>query len=164
MLLKVGWIVALVAMLSATGFVYVQGRIKTDRENRERQKVYAKVLFASESWQESADTYAKIVQEEPENAGAWFMLALSHHYTGEFSLARREFVRAGELGHSIALVHYNIACTYNKQGQTDSALEQLELAVREGEFSAAMTLSDPDLRSLHKNERFQKIVSLMRED
>jgi hypothetical protein len=56
------------------------------------------------------------------------------------------------------IVHYNLACSLALHGSPDAALDALEKAVELGYDDPEHLLSDEDLRGLHGEERFRRIL------
>ena len=59
---------------------------------------------------------------------------------------------------------YNRACLRALTGDDDGAIDALERAVRVTPVSRQHALADDDLRSLHDDERFHALVSLLEDD
>jgi tetratricopeptide (TPR) repeat protein len=66
--------------------------------------------------------------------------------------------RALEIDPEDAGVRYNVACLYALEGEHDQALDSLETCVKLGFGNFEWISRDPDLASLHGNERFQALV------
>jgi TolB-like protein/Flp pilus assembly protein TadD len=108
---------------------------------------------------------AKIVQEQPDYAPAWSMLGLLDAGLGRKAEAISEGRRACELlplskdsweGPSYII---NLAIIYSWLGEKDSALEQLDLSVKNpGGISYGELKFQPYWDSLRSDPRFQKIL------
>jgi tetratricopeptide (TPR) repeat protein len=58
-------------------------------------------------------------------------------------------------------IRYNIACLYALKGRRDEAIECLEECVRLGFGNAEWIGKDPDLASLHGDERYEALLERM---
>ena len=56
-------------------------------------------------------------------------------------------------------VFYNLGCSYALTGDKENALEALEKAVALGYRDSGHLQKDKDLKSLHEEDRYQKLVS-----
>ncbi len=54
--------------------------------------------------------------------------------------------------------HYNLACAYALDGQTDAALDALETSIQCGWDDVAHMKADPDLDSLRKEDRYKELL------
>ena len=59
---------------------------------------------------------------------------------------------------------YNIACAYAQLGQTEEAFKSLETSVSKGFDNPAHMRADTDLEGLHKDKRFDDLLSRVREN
>lgn len=129
----------------------------------------AQALFTAQRYKEAADAFAKIVEAQPDNAGAWFQLGYCLHVTGELERAIPAHTRAAELApkgqqqHFLAL--YNLGCAHALRGEPDEAFAALMRAV-EGGFHTPANLQhitqDADLDALRGDARFAEFVDAMR--
>ena len=158
MIAKFGWIVALVSMVAATGAVLLERRAELAGERQKTIQKEARLAVAEEDWTGAELKYGVLLKTDPEDGNAWFMLGLSQHYQGEFQAAREHFLKAEELGHDGALVHYNIACGWALQGEKKAALDELDIAVQKGGISAEIAKEDCDLESIRNEARFKAVV------
>ena len=105
-----------------------------------------------------AGFYRKETELHPQNVGA--LAELAHILTRlgrlEEGLATdRQLLR---LAPENPTVHYNLACSLSLLGQPDGALDALEKAVELGYDDAEHLVCDPDLDSLHRELRFQRLL------
>lgn len=129
----------------------------------------AQALFTAQKYKEAAEAYARIVEAQPDNAGAWFQLGYCLHVTGELERAIPAHTRAAELApkgqqqHFLAL--FNLGCAHALRGETDQAFAALMRAV-EGGFHTPANIQhvaqDTDLDSLRADARFAEFVDAMR--
>lgn len=61
-------------------------------------------------------------------------------------------------------VRYNLACSYALVGDSKKALKALEDAVELGYEDYAWMLRDEDLKPLHKEERFIKLLQRLKQE
>ena len=73
-------------------------------------------------------------------------------------LTNGSFERQVEEGFRCAIGRYNLACSRALSGQTDKALEMLEDLVETGQVVPATMERDPDLRALHADPRWARLV------
>lgn len=57
---------------------------------------------------------------------------------------------------------YNLACSYANVRQPDRAIESLAKAIRFGYSDLTYMAKDPDLQSLHSDERFLALIQKLR--
>lgn len=58
------------------------------------------------------------------------------------------------------VAHYNLACSYALDGKIELALQELINSLTLGYRDFAWIQKDPDLRSLHKDSRFEQILEV----
>ncbi len=129
----------------------------------------ARALFRQQKWEEAARAFARIVEEEPDNASAWFQLGYSLHVSGDLEGAIRahrkaiDLTEAGDHLHFLGL--YNLGCAYALQGKKDEAFAALMRAAQAG-FHQSGNLrhvaQDSDLDGLRDDPRFVRFVEAMR--
>lgn len=163
MLHKFGWIIAVLSLVIA-GAAVARNTQQTIKERAYTQtKWEAKTAYAEGDWDAAEIHYREMIDEDPEDPQAWFMLGFSVHYQGRYDEARELFLKSEELGSNKGLVHYNLACGYAQQGNDSKALEELRIAMQVGFNQPEWASEDPDLKSIRTNEKFQEIVQQMRE-
>jgi hypothetical protein len=59
-------------------------------------------------------------------------------------------------------VAYDLACSHVRAGQADAALEWLERAAELGFVDGALLDTDPDLRTLHGDPRYERLRDRLR--
>ncbi len=69
-------------------------------------------------------------------------------YRGDYATAAQQYERAFLTGRASEIHYYAAACAYAKAGNTDQALEKVNLAIEQGWMAVDPLLHDPDLESL----------------
>ncbi len=100
---------------------------------------------------------------EPENARALYFAAglMQRLGEGKDSLAIAD--RALRLRPDDFSTLYNVACVYSLAGETETALDLLEKAIKQGGGNLGWITHDSDLASLRDSPRFQQLVALLRD-
>jgi len=111
-------------------------------------------LFAAQDWPAVEKAYAEIARIKPDDAIAFFRVALARLRLGRPALAVTDLERAEALGWPVPQTAFRLACAYTLLGRHDLALDQLERANRAG-FSRVQLLRDEtDLSPLRNEPRF----------
>lgn len=84
--------------------------------------------------------------------------------SGEFRNAIECFSEQVALAPENPGVFYNLACAYALDGNTKEALRNLQISTATGWSAASHAKSDPDLKSLHHEPAFLRIVDLMQDN
>ena len=118
----------------------------------------ANELFKNQQWNEAARAYEEVTREEPNNARAWYQLAMSRFSLEQFETAIAAFQK------NIALTKnpnamYNMACAYARLGQKEKAIESLKQAIENKGPPFINPAGDSDLAILKDDPRFQEIVT-----
>jgi tetratricopeptide (TPR) repeat protein len=151
-------------LLSPAGYRDPKDIHRIIRENVHRSPMYSGQIKSSGP-RYCPSIEDKIVQEQPDYAPAWSMLGLIDAGLGHKADAISEGRRACELlplskdsweGPSYII---NLAIIYSWLGEKDSALEQLDLSVKNpGGISYGELKFQPYWDSLRSDPRFQKIL------
>ncbi len=104
------------------------------------------------------DFYEKVLKNSPHFIEALCALAESYTRSGEYQKGLDVDKRLAVLCSEDALVFYNLACSFALTGLIDESLETLETAVRFGYDEPEHMKHDEDLKVLHDDERFLKIL------
>jgi hypothetical protein len=99
-----------------------------------------------------------LVRENPDVGALWEALGLCSLRLGEHETAVRAYERAIATGLRPASGYYNIACALALAGEGDAALAALERAYALGFANEHLLRQDEDLRSLHADPRFRRLV------
>lgn len=103
--------------------------------------------------------YEKILKESPDFVEALSALAESYTRAEDYQKGLELDKRLAVLCPEDPLVFYNLACSFALTGSADQAIESLEAAVRFGYDEPEHMSKDPDLESLHGDERFKKLLA-----
>ena len=111
-------------------------------------------------WKDAAPLWERIVEVNPVNGEFVSRLGEANYYTAKYPEAISAYKQQLELGYGrIEIATYNIACIYALMGDKENALDWLDKAFKEGFPDYNYAIQDPDLKSLHGNPRFEKIVA-----
>lgn len=114
----------------------------------------ARALQAEDRWIEASDLYLQITETQPANGAAWFNLGYCLHMAGELDLAINAHRKAATFEQYTGIALYNLGCAFALLGEVDDAFEALH-AAHEAGFNVRGNLdTDPDLKSLRDDERF----------
>lgn len=119
----------------------------------------AKERFSTGEMAEAERLFKEAAIKQETNGEAWFMYGLCRHYAKDWTGARNAFEKAIDLGHMPELGLYNIACGYAREGNIEMSLQFLETALDRGFTRSSYLTSDPDLRNLRSDPRFQALIS-----
>lgn len=106
--------------------------------------------------------YEKALENEPKDFLALLQAGASARRTGDPAAARIFLQRAAAVRLDSWLPAYNLACLEAVEGDQRSALDHLTYAVILGFDAPEVALEDPDLASLHDDERFRELLVAMR--
>ena len=99
----------------------------------------------------------------PENSRPAQLIAPTYAYLGEAEQAKAWLARALEIDPDDNLVRYNAACTYAQLGDSDKAVDLLEIWIRGVARDAKLWFeNDPDFDPIRSHPRFQKFLELAR--
>lgn len=122
----------------------------------------AGALLQQQDWQAASVAYARIVIDQPENGQAWQLLGYSLHANGDLDRALRVHQKAATFPAVRPVALYNVACVHSLQGRTDEAFDYLRQAMAAGFNDPNQYGSDPDLRSLHSDPRWEELGRKLR--
>lgn len=106
----------------------------------------------------AAAIYEELLAETPHDARLWHSLAGAYRGMEQHARAGDAFSKAAVSDELARQANYNAACSYALAGNTEQALEHLSRAIEAGFDDDAYLRSDPDLASLHANERFTALL------
>ncbi len=102
--------------------------------------------------------YENVLKDSPDFIEALTALAETYTRAGEYEKGLQIDESLAVLCPEDPLVFYNLACSFALTNDTDKSLEALETAVRFGYDEPEHMKRDPDLKSLRKDGRFQKLL------
>ncbi len=122
----------------------------------------ALILERLREYQEAILVLDKVTERHPNLAAPWATRALLHARLGQRAAARRDASQACKLAGRSGEVLYRAACAHaltsgDHPADREEALRLLALALRRG-FGHDRLRSDPNLASLRKGPRFEKLV------
>ncbi len=96
-----------------------------------------------------------------QDASLWYQVGTRLLTLRELDLAIEALDQATRLeSESPAVAYYNLACAHALDGNAASAFESLEHAIEAGYSDPHHLSEDPDLRSLHDDAEFDRLVAL----
>ena len=102
--------------------------------------------------------FQRILEDSPFHFQANYRIAFAYLLSKQYKKSIHHFEVARKIQPNDALTLYNLACAYALDRQTDKAVDLLEESVKAGFYDVAHLEKDPDLDSLRKNERYQRLV------
>jgi hypothetical protein len=134
-------------------------------------------------WEGAAQSYARIVSQNPYRPDYWHNYGYVHHKLAHFEEAIRAWEKAAELGFAwdplwerglvwekswvtgfgpgTPLPWYNMARAYTRLGRADDALHALRRALEEGYADDDSLRSERDLAPLRADPRFRSLTGLV---
>ncbi len=113
-------------------------------------------------WREASDRYEAYAAKHPQKGRAWFNLGYASLEGARPEQAADAFRKALDLGYRKPTTMYNLACTYARLDQVDTAFDWLFKALDAG-FDSRWTLrADEDLDNLRGDPRYRKALQIAR--
>jgi beta-lactamase regulating signal transducer with metallopeptidase domain/Flp pilus assembly protein TadD len=137
------------------------------RDDPRFKKLMDKVMHSDEGEQRrraATRDYDRLAARKDVEDGEWSDVGIDLMRSGDYDRAALAFDNEFKLSHNTdedAL--YNKACARALDGKTDEALKLLEQSMATGNVDADHMKEDSDLRSLHKDKRFDGLVDLARD-
>lgn len=103
-------------------------------------------LLGDGKYAEASSELKKIVEKEPDNGRAWYLLGFSYHHTGDMKAAIEADLKATEFPSYRADAFYNLACAYGVNGKLDKASNALTSAIGAGFIDFDLMGTDPDIK------------------
>jgi tetratricopeptide (TPR) repeat protein len=107
-------------------------------------------------WEQALGAFRRAAELAPERGGYHASVASALRALGREAEAQEEIARARPLIEKEN--EYNRACFAAICGEREEALRLLEIALQKRQVSRQWARRDPDLRSLHGDPRFEKLV------
>ena len=93
-------------------------------------KPQIKNLLQQQRYAEAKEACARLCEQRPQDAEAWFLLGAIHGQLGNFPDAERCCRAALRLQPTQSVLHYNLAIALINQQKTDDAVQHLRDAIR----------------------------------
>ncbi len=108
--------------------------------------------------------YERIVSERPDYVEALIPLAEAYTRKKLYDKGLQVDKRLSQLLKSDPTVHYNLACSYALVGNKKDAIRALKHAIELGYMDFNHLRKDQDLKSLHGDPAFEKLVDYFLKD
>jgi hypothetical protein len=118
-------------------------------------------LFAAGNWAGAADAYASRTVDDPEDAGAWFQLAVSSRQAERYDAAFTALARAEALEFSPVRVSFERARLYVLLDDADAAVAELQHVASSGFTAVNFITGDPLLATLAGRSAYDALVATM---
>jgi tetratricopeptide (TPR) repeat protein len=119
----------------------------------------AQSLQGAGKWEQAAEAWGQIAQQDPENGTAWFNLGYCLHAAGRLEEAIEVHQKAATFDDYHAIAQYNLGCAYALAGRPDAAFEALAGAQAAGWRLRDYAFSDSDLESLRQDPRLRELLA-----
>ena len=107
------------------------------------------------------ELFEAVIARDPENIEALFSLGNAYTKRGQYIKGLDIDQRLVDIMPDDGTVRYNLACSYSLLGEVDLALEELTIAIELGYDDLEFMQTDPDLKNVRNDSRFQDLVSLI---
>lgn len=104
--------------------------------------------------------YEGVIERTPNYIEALVPLAEAYTRLGLFKKGLEIDLKLSRLCKEDPIAHYNLACSFSLTGQPKKALQSLNKAIRLGYSDFRYMRRDPDLKPLHGDPGFKKILQL----
>lgn len=121
-------------------------------------------LFSLNEWEKAIVMYKKAMQINPLDPIALSRIGYCYYQTGKLSDAKKNYIASlnNKPGNLLKpIVKFRLAKIYIKENQPAKAFEWLDSAFSCGYLNVNELMSDPDFRSVQKNQRFTEIHEKM---
>lgn len=133
-----------------------------EREVRPDPVKVANSAWNKQKWEAASAAYEIVVREQPKNGQAWHRLGYSLHAIGDLDAALKAHQKALEFPPFAPTGAYNTACVHALRGDKDKAFEWLAKSVKLGMTNKQQFDGDTDLDSLRDDERYAKIIEMVK--
>jgi len=121
----------------------------------------ADALFSNGDWAAAVDAYAAQTRADPEDALAWFRLAVSHRHMGRYGDALAALETAESLKFSPVRIAFEKARLGVLADDAGGAIEQLQIIASLGFSAVHFITADPLLGGLAGNPDYDALVTEM---
>lgn len=115
-------------------------------------------FIREKSYESAIEELRKVLDQYPFDFEANYWIAFAYLLVKRYEKSIHHFEIARRVNPEDQLTLYNLACAYALNGDTDEALTALEKSVDVGFTDAGHIEKDPDLKSLHGEDRFQQLL------
>ena len=105
--------------------------------------------------------FSRLVYQNPDYIEALIALAECYTKKGLYSKGLRIDKRLSKLCHDDPIIYYNLACSYALTKKNNEAFRALLRSIKLGYSDFAHLQRDRDLKNLHNDPRFKKLISLI---
>lgn len=102
--------------------------------------------------------FEKLVREKPDYIDGLIPLAEAYTKKGLYEKGLAIDKRLAALRREDPIVHYNLACSYALLAKKKDAIKALKQSLRLGYNDFDHMKKDPDLKNLHQDPEFQKLL------
>jgi tetratricopeptide (TPR) repeat protein len=107
----------------------------------------------------AAELYRALAEESPWQGSYWYRLAGAEYGLKQYDDAIGHYARAIGVGFAVGTSYYNTACCYALMGQSAPAIDNLELAIRNGMRDRERLIrEDTDFDTIRNTPAFQKRI------
>lgn len=131
----------------------------TPRQRAEKLAVEAQTLM-NENEGNAEAARAKLqeaVQIDPTYAEGFIGVGVTYYARERYDEALDWYKKALDANPAVGDAYYNIGCVYALKGDAEQALRYLRIALLNGYVQLNTLQSDPDLKNLHGNEKFEAL-------
>ena len=119
----------------------------------------ARKATSDKNWKESVTLWESVVAANPVNGEYLAALGNASYFAADYPKSIEAYKKQVELGYGrIDIAAYNIACCYALSGDKTNALNWLDKSFELDYSDFAFAQTDPDLKSLHGDPVFEKLV------
>lgn len=105
------------------------------------------------------ELYEAALRHDSKNVEALYSLGNAYTRIGRYDEGLEVDARLSKMFPDNATVRYNLACSFALLSRTDEALEALRCAMDLGFDDDRLLATDPDLRSIRRDPRFQELIA-----
>ncbi len=118
----------------------------------------ARSLQGEGRWEEAAEAWEQVAEQDPDSGTAWFNLAYCQHAAGRLEEAIETHKKAATFDDFHGIAMYNLGCAYALVGRDDDAIDALATAQDAGFGLRGRVEGDSDLQTLLDNPRLWALL------
>ncbi len=131
--------------------------VELDSSNIDAHFVLGLVYADEGEYGKAEEQFIQVLEIDPENADAWYELGFLYLNVELYEEATTCFNLVSLIDPDNADAPYELARLYAIQGDTEAALDQLELALQNGFSDLDLVSIDPDLDELRGTEKYGEL-------